>query len=156
MTTTRTATLNDLSILLGFEQGIIKTERAFDSTLGNDPINYYDLARLITSPEAEVIVAEEYGEIVGSGYAVIKTAESFLNHERYIYLGFMFVKEDHRGKGINKQVLDALLEWARRQGLSEIRLQVYDENIPAKKAYLKAGFQPYMLVMRMDIQQNRS
>lgn len=155
MVITRSATINDLPVLLEFEQGIIKTERPFDITLDEDPIHYYDLAQLILSPEAEVVVAEENGEIIGSGYAKIKEAEPFLNHERYVYLGFMFVKEEYRGKGINKLVLDTLLHWARQQGLSEIRLQVYAENLPAQNAYLKAGFQPYMLVMRMDINKSK-
>jgi ribosomal protein S18 acetylase RimI-like enzyme len=151
MVTTRTATLNDLAILLSFEQGVIKAERPFDTTLREDPINYYDLSHLITAPDAEVVVAEENGEIIGSGYALIKKAQPFLKHQQFAYLGFMYVKEEYRGQGVNKKVLDTLLGWARKQGLTEIRLEVYAGNEPAQKAYEKAGFQPLLTEMRMGL-----
>ncbi|WP_240183051.1 GNAT family N-acetyltransferase [Pedobacter jeongneungensis] len=48
-------------------------------------------------------------------------------------------------------ILKALINWAKTKGLSEIRLEVYDENIAAKKAYLKAGFKPNLLEMRMEV-----
>jgi hypothetical protein len=36
----RKATIDDLPVLLQFEQGIISAERPFDSTLLPDPISY--------------------------------------------------------------------------------------------------------------------
>ncbi len=63
---TRPATPADLSILLTFEQGIIAAERPYDQTLRPDPISYYDIGELIASPEAEVIVAELDGVLIGS------------------------------------------------------------------------------------------
>ena len=47
----RTATLDDIDILLEFEQGVIKAERPFDVTLGADPITYYNLEELIVISE---------------------------------------------------------------------------------------------------------
>ena len=67
----RTATLDDIDILLEFEQGVIKAERPFDVTLGADPITYYNLEELIVSDDASLVVAEIEGEIISSGYALI-------------------------------------------------------------------------------------
>ena len=137
--------------MLEFEKGIVDTERPFDITLKDGEIHYYDLLELIRSPESEVVVAEIDGELVGSGYAQIRKADLFLKHTHFAYLGFMYVTPSFRGKGINQLLLEALITWAKAKGISEIRLDVYDENIVAKNAYLKAGFKPIILTMRRSI-----
>ncbi|WP_422361376.1 GNAT family N-acetyltransferase [Reichenbachiella sp.] len=147
----RPATQEDLPILHEFEQGIITAERPFDPTLKPDPINYYDLKALVESDRASVIVAEDQGQLVASGYANIVEAKDFYKHTRYAYLGFMFVKPDYRGKGIITQILDELKSWSKAKGINEIRLEVYSENDPAVRAYEKAGFKKHMVEMRMDI-----
>lgn len=149
---TRTATLADLDTLLQFEQGIVAAERPFDPTLKAGEIHYYDLAALILSPEAEVVVAEVANEIVGSGYAQIRPGKDYNKHERFAYLGFMYVKPAYRGQGVNGLVLNALIVWCKSQGIAEIRLEVYAENTVAKRAYEKAGFTPNLLEMRMNLE----
>lgn len=147
---TREATQDDLKILLEFEQGIVSAERPFNSTLIDGEIHYYDLNEFIQSPDAILIVAEEDGMIVGSGYALIKKSEKdYNNFKSYAYLGFMFVKPEYRGKGINKLITDELVSWAQSRNISEIRLDVYAQNESAIKAYEKAGFEPLLLTMRM-------
>ena len=150
--TVRKATLNDLPVLLEFEQGVIVAERPFDPTIKEGRINYYDINELITSQYSEVFVAEFNGEIVASGYAKIKTDRHYLKHAQQGYLGFMFVSETHRGKRINKMIIDALLKWCKSQHIFEIRLDVYEDNIPAIKAYEKIGFKKHMINMRLDIE----
>jgi GNAT superfamily N-acetyltransferase len=147
----RPATLNDLPILLEFEQGIVETERHFDCTLKPGAINYYDLKDLIVSPIAEVVVAEIENEIIASGYALIKKADNFLQHSEFAHLGFMYVKPAHRGKGVNQKIVEALKQWAITKQITEIRLQVYAENTAAVKAYEKFGFASYMLEMRLGL-----
>jgi len=145
----RKAKIDELETLLGFEQGIIKAERPFDPTLKDGEIHYYDLEKLILSPESEVLVAVVGDEIVGSGYAQIRKADDFLKHERFAYLGFMYVKPAHRGRGVVQAILDALKKWTLEKGLTEIRLEVYNANTAAVRAYEKAGFKPNLLEMRM-------
>jgi len=149
--TIRTATLADLETLLTFEQGIITAERPFDQTLDNDPISYYDIAAMIKAPHIEVVVAENDGEIIGSGYARIEDAKPYLKHQKYAYLGFMYVKSEHRGKGVNQLVIKKLQEWCIAQGINECRLEVYDENTAAIKAYEKLGFSKLLITMRIGI-----
>ena len=145
----RKASLKDLNILLEFEQGVITAERPFDPTLAEDPISYYDLKNLIASEDAEVIVVENDAMIVASGYALKKSARHYLDHEFYSYLGFMYTHPDFRGKGVNSLVVEALKEWSFSKGLTEIRLTVYDENLPALRAYEKIGFKKHIIEMRI-------
>ena len=147
----RIATLNDLPVLLKFEQGVIEAERPFDPTLKEGEIVYYDISELITSPNSEVFVAEIENEIVASGYAKIKFDRPYLKHEKQGYLGFMYVSEKQRGKQLNQLIVNALLKWCKSQNVLEIRLDVYDDNIPALSAYQKVGFKKHMINMRLDI-----
>ncbi|GAB3503692.1 GNAT family N-acetyltransferase [Emticicia fontis] len=148
----RAARKEEIDLLIAFEQGIVEAERPFDSTLKEGEIHYYDLLHLIESPIAEVVVAEFNGELIGSGYALIKEAKPYQKHTHYAYLGFMYVKPEYRGQGINKAILEALKQWAISQNIREIRLEVYDENIIAKKAYEKAGFKANLLEMRLELE----
>ena len=144
----RPARLDDLDFLLEFEQAMIEAERPYDPTIKRGPTRYYDLPRLIESPDAEIVVAEIDGVVIASGYARIEKAEEYYEHTHHSYLGFMYVVPEHRGKGVNKRVLDKLLAWSQKRGVGEIRLEVYTENAAAIRAYEKAGFESNILTMR--------
>lgn len=149
--TTRQATLNDLPTLLRFEQGVIAAERPFDPTLKDDPLQYYDLPALIASPDVQLVVAESGSEIIGCGYARIETSKHYLKHRQHAYLGFMYVDPEHRGKGVNQVIVNALKKWTRSKGLTEITLEVYHGNAIAIRAYEKAGFAKYIVEMRLGL-----
>jgi GNAT superfamily N-acetyltransferase len=147
----RKATSPDLEILLTFEQGIIETERPFDVTLKKGRISYYDLREIIAQDDAEIAVAELNGVIIASGYATIENSKPYLRHEKHAHLGFMFVSPLHRGKGINRLVIEFLKQWAVSKNIHELRLDVYFENTSAIHAYEKIGFSKHMIEMRMSI-----
>ena len=147
----RSATLKDLPALKACEQGIISAERPYDHTLKPDPISYYDLGERVRSEDAEVAVIELEGEIIATGYAEKRPSKPYVASEHHAFLGFMFVHPDHRGKGLNRILTDYLLDWARRRGLTEIRLTVYSDNDPAIRAYEKTGFKPYITEMRFNL-----
>ena len=147
----RPATHYDLETLLEFEQGVIEAERPFDITLKRGATRYYDLEEMITASHIELVVAELDGELVGSGYVRIEHAKPYLQHLKYGYLGFMYVKPENRGKGINQIIIERLKSWSTAQGVNELRLEVYCLNEPAIKAYEKIGFVKHMFEMRLGI-----
>lgn len=79
----RPATVKDLPILLTFEEGIIKTERAFNTTLKEGEIHYYDLSKMIANENAQVLVVELNSEIVASGFVQILDSEAFNKFDKY-------------------------------------------------------------------------
>lgn len=147
--TIRTATPADLSTLRTFEQGVIAAERPFDPTLRADPIRYYDLEGLLDSANAALLVAEEDGLLLGSGYVRLDPSEPFLQHAQYGLVGFIFVVPERRGQGISAAVIRTLGDWAALRGVHELRLEVYPANAPAVRAYEKLGFAPHLLTMRL-------
>lgn len=149
--TTRTAKLEDLEILLTFEQGIITAERPFDPTLKDGIIHYYDIKEMILADDVEVIVATVDDKVIGSGYARIETPKPYLKHQKFAYLGFMYVVPEYRGLGVIGHVLRSLYTWVKSKDIDEVRLDVYDENAGAVRAYEKAGFQKHLVNMRLSL-----
>jgi GNAT superfamily N-acetyltransferase len=149
--TVRKATEADLDILHEFEQGVINAERPFDVTLRPGLIHYYDLKVLIHSPQAHLVVAESGNRVIASGYARIDESKAYLRHTHHAYLGFMYVVPEFRGQGVNKIIMGALKQWSKEQNVHELRLQVYENNAPAIRAYEKTGFAKHMVEMRFNL-----
>lgn len=153
---TRKADIDDINLLLEFEQEIIAAELPFDSTLKEGEIHYYDLEELVKASDTQVLVAVINDEIIGSGYSSIRQAKDYLKHKQYAYIGFMYVKPEYRGKGVNRQILDALEKWTIDRGITEMRLEVYKDNSAAVRAYEKFGFNTHLLEMRKEAKRRYS
>lgn len=147
----RPANLGDLETLLDFEQAIIEYERPMVADMMTDKFNYYDLKELILSDNARVLVAEQSGQLVGSGYAKVKRSRNYLTDEYHSFLGFMYVDPQYRGKGINGMIVNELINWSKNRGLNIVRLTVFEENGSAIKAYQKIGFKKEVIEMRLVI-----
>lgn len=148
----RPAVLNDIDVLLEFERGMIEAEQPFDDAIRTDEaVRYYDLEEMIVPPHIELVVAELDSELIGCGYARIEDSKPYLKHRQHAYLGFMYVAPEHRGKGVNKRIIEALEQWSASQGVTEMRLEVYTNNPSAIRAYEKCGYSGYLLDMRKSL-----
>ncbi len=149
----RTAKIEDLPTLLDFEQKIIEAERPMDPTLIQDKkISYYSISDYIQSDHTEVVVAEINGEIAGSGYGQVRDRLDYFKQKQLGYIGFMYVKEEHRGKGVSQAIIKYLCNWFKSRDLEEIRLTVYEKNPRAIRAYEKAGFEKHLIEMRFNLE----
>lgn len=147
----RLATLDDLPILDSFMEGLVNAERPMDPTIKDGEVIYYKLSDFINAEDAVLYVVQIEDEIVASGYAKIKDDRHYLKHKKQGYLGFMFVPEEHRGKGYNKLIVNALKKWCKTKNINEIRLDVYNNNTSAIRAYEKAGFKKHLITMRLNL-----
>lgn len=152
----RDAVIDDLSQLLEFEQKLIAYERGFDPNLKAGEIHYYDIKKYILDPEIKVVVAEHEQLVIGSGYGLIKSSVSYKNPETFVYLGFMYVEDDFRGRGVNQAIIQSIFDWGNKKGHDEFQLDVYSENESALLAYKKSGFKPYLQKMRIKRPLNNS
>ncbi|KAF7765010.1 hypothetical protein PCIT_b1132 [Pseudoalteromonas citrea] len=143
----RAATEADLSKLEELEQAIITAERPFNQTLKIEGAKYYDLPALITSGDSLLLIVELEGEIISTGYVQIRDSKQSLIHEKHGYLGFMYVEPQYRGKGINKLVIERLIEWAKVKNIHDFYLDVYSSNRAAVSAYKKLGFDDTLVEM---------
>jgi GNAT superfamily N-acetyltransferase len=146
----REASLNDKPILLEFEQEVLRAERPYNSVIKLVDACYYDMDDLLNSPTTYLLVAEARDKVVGSGYAQLRASKQSLLHDTHSYLGFMYVVPEYRGRGVNKGILERLIHWSKKQGVSDCYLDVYSENKAAIRAYEKVGFENSMIEMKFN------
>lgn len=144
----RQAVIPDLNKLLILEQKVVEAERPFNSSIKNSKPKYYDLDKLISEDDSYLLVAEDEGVIVATGYSQIQLSKESLEHERHAYLGFMYVSPKYRGQGLNKNIIDRLITWSKNQGVNDHYLEVYSGNSSAIRAYEKFGFNPCLIEMK--------
>lgn len=147
----RTATHEDLPILLEFEQGLINAERPMDPLLKREKSHYYNLPKMLDNDNIEIVIAEIDGKPVGSGYGKIIKAIQCFTYEHYCYLGFMYTAPEARRKGVNKAVMQYLYNWSESRGVYEVRLDVYPNNPAAIKSYESVGMRKGLQMMRVDL-----
>ena len=147
----RKAKPEDLPVLIEFMKGLVEAERPMDPTIKDGHVVYYDLSEIMGNDNSDLYVVELNNELVASGYAKIKEDRPYLKHDKQGYLGFMFVPEKHRGNGYNKLIMDVLLKWCKARHIDEIRLDVYEDNPSAIRAYEKVGLKKHLINMRMNI-----
>ena len=147
----RSAIPQDIQDLRRFEQGIIAAERAFDPTLKSGRIQYYDIERMLVADDVQFVVAQRGDELVACGFARIDNAETYLSHMKQGYLGLMYVDPHYRGQSISSGIIERLKQWCCKKGVTELRLEVYSDNLAAIAAYEKAGFSKHMIEMRLRL-----
>lgn len=109
------------------------TENWFDlrDRLAKDPLIFRDMVAAIGLPKA-FASSRAGGRTVSIAYGVLcrgmLVVESVATHP------------DHRGKGLAKRTVGALMNWARGAGADKACLQVLSDNHPALAVYRALGF----------------
>jgi GNAT superfamily N-acetyltransferase len=91
-------------------------------------------------PTAEVLLAEEGGRAVG--FALFFQNYSTFLAKPGIYLEDLFVEPEFRGKGLGKQLLQAIARLAVERGCGRFEWAVLDWNEPAIGFYRSLGARP--------------
>ena len=149
--TTREATLEDVSALLGLEQNIIDSERPYDQFIKEENVSYYDIPKLISESDSHMIIMESDGKIIGCGYAQIRESKSCHTHDNHCYLGFIYLDAEYRGRALGHKIIEALKAWGTSQGTNHFQLDVFSENKAAVRAYEKAGFKKGLVKMELVV-----
>jgi GNAT superfamily N-acetyltransferase len=105
------------------------------------------LAALLASPGGHIAIArDQASRAVGMATAqlVISTAEGAPS----AWIEDVVVREDWRGKGLGRALLDAVLAWARSQGAVRAQLLADLDNAPALAFYDRLDWQPTRLGAR--------
>ncbi len=90
-------------------------------------------------------VAESDGEWVGTATVLRRPAGSVDHHGRPVTAARgdvvgVFIRQEHRGRGIVEALFDAAARWAASLGDSALTLDVHVDNARAQAAYRRAGF----------------
>jgi len=94
-----------------------------------------------TMPEAN-FVAQIEGELVGFIQVGLRSHAEGCDVSRPVgYIEGWFVREDHRGRGIGRELIQAAEEWARNQRCREMASDALIDNQPSQKAHAACGFE---------------
>jgi GNAT superfamily N-acetyltransferase len=111
-----------------------------------------DLARYLFGdrPAAEVLIAEVDGSPVG--FALFFSTFSTFRGQPGLYLEDLFVKPEHRGRGIGKALLANVARVAVDRGCGRLEWSVLDWNTPSIEFYRSQGAVPMdeWTVFRVD------
>jgi putative acetyltransferase len=105
---------------------------SFNTALYPAESNHFDPPEQLAAARSIFLVVERDGQIVGCGAA--KHCGEWAEIKR------MFLKPSARGAGLATIVLDRLIDWARTEGLTVVRLETGDKSEGALKLYRRAGF----------------
>ena len=116
-------------------------------TNGSDEIFTADIESCLSgSPYIDGYVFDEDKTI--QGYAMLAKSFSTEFGRQCVWVEDVFIKPEHRGKGIGKQLLSFVVQ---KYPEAVIRLEVENENEPAVELYKKSGFDflPYEQMIRL-------
>jgi len=101
----------------------------------NNDVEFATFADKYAAPKGCVLLAELEGAIVGC-VAMREVTPGICEMKR------MYVREDARGSHIGRELAERLIQEARAAGYREMRLDVQEKSIPARKLYADLGFVP--------------
>jgi len=121
----RTATRQDIGVLLSIEQSSFSTDR----------ISRASFYRFIRRGNARLLVADT-GVHTVAGYVLLLTRKG----SRRARIHSLATHPDWRGKGVGALLLGAALSTAREWHFNDVWLEVREENSAARKLYESNGF----------------
>ncbi|MCD9618596.1 GNAT family N-acetyltransferase [Chryseobacterium gleum] len=97
------------------------------------------LSKHILNPDSEIkcLIAESDTEIIG--YATFFKQFSTWDAGYYMYVDCLFLKENARGNGTGKQIMELIKSYSKEQGCPIIQWQTPGFNIRAIKFYILLG-----------------
>src|SRR6266542_7085738 len=135
MLTIRSATRNDIGLILRFIRELAAYERAPDAVKATEA----DLERDGFGAESRfrVVIAEWEGE--PAGFALFFYNYSTWEGRAGLFLEDLFVRPEFRGRGIGKGLLVYLAQIAVRENCARFQWQVLDWNAPSIQFYESLG-----------------
>ena len=132
----RKPTLGDIGWVISIHGEIYSRQFHFDSTfeinITQKVASFYEQINDFNI----LLIAENNGERVGS------IAVS-LQSEKSAFINFLLVRDEYRGRGVARKLMDKVIQRSRDYGLESIRLETYSCLVDARGMYIKYGFKLY-------------
>ncbi len=105
---------------------------------------------LLKRENSEIFIAEDRNRSF-LGYIFIGEGTNMITGHVHGFIYDIFVKEEYRGKGVGKILLEEAQNYCRKKGYSTIGLMVSTKNQEAIKFYIETGFTATQMFMEKEL-----
>lgn len=109
------------------------------------------LRTLMARDDAIAVVASEATEVIGYAVGRITNLPSFFERRHRGYIHDVFVREGFRRRGVGRRLVEEILAWFRRRGVTLVELTVAANNDAAISFWERLGFHIYMFQMKTEL-----
>ena len=146
------ASLRDMSNGLQAAERLMEADRAI---WPEDAAGYVDdILAEVAARNGRIFLAEAAGAAIGyvscwHGYEDDRMVDE--SARNYLYVSDLYVVDAWRGRGVAGALLAAAEAHGRALSLNQMRIGVLAANHGARRAYAKAGFQEYDMILRKKL-----
>ncbi|MGD8478116.1 MAG: GNAT family N-acetyltransferase [Burkholderiales bacterium] len=133
----------DIPALLSLLQALFAIEKDFEADADRQRRGLQALINA-SGEQAVLLVARVEDSVVGM--ASVQLAISTAQGAPSAWIEDVIVSERHRGKGIGRALLHAVVGWASDQGATRAQLLADRDNAAALSFYARCGLQPTNLI----------
>ncbi len=136
----RPATEDDVPVLLELVAELAAYEKKPEAATGTRADYAAALFPKDHSPAVTAFVAESDGKVVGMAIWFVTFSTWTARHG--LWLEDLYVKPEHRGKGLGADLMSALAQVCIQRGYPRMEWTVLDWNTPAIEVYRHIGAEP--------------
>ena len=151
----RMATVRDVRVLAGLWREMMEFHRSLDPAFQFGPEAQTTIERhlreTIRSTGGCVFIAESGHRIVGYVLGEVQERKPIYPAGRYGFISDLAVTEARRRQGIGRALVEALLSWFKRHGVTAIELFILETNPVSTAFWESMGFRHYLRLLRRDL-----
>lgn len=142
------AMLNEIPEINDMLTDLIQDERKnYDSNINENYKVQEFYEKLIDNEDKIILVARDNDIILGYVYGFIQDNGNLFNN-KIAKLDALFVKEQYRGNGIARSLMNEFINWAREKEVAYLELSVCKGNTNAINLYKNEGFSINKICLR--------
>lgn len=145
------AKLHDIEEINNMLTNLIQDERKnYDDNINENykVKNFYE--QFTNNKDACILIAKYNNETLGYVYGFIQNNGNIFN-KNIAQIDALFVKEQYRGNGISKKLIQEFTKWAKDKGCSYVELSVCNNNLKAINLYKNEGFKTEKLILKKKV-----
>jgi ribosomal protein S18 acetylase RimI-like enzyme len=109
------------------------------------------LSSQLEDPDKAVLVADRDGDVIGYAYAAMEGYDYMSLRGPAGILHDVIVDPEHRGRGVGRLLLGAMLEFFRSRGVQRVVLSTAEQNEAAQRLFARMGFRRTMIEMTLEL-----
>ena len=153
----RAATKADLGPLGRLGALLVKEHHEFDGRRFLAPTSrtadHYAsfLGSQLDDPDTILLVAENAAKVIGYAYGALAGYDYISLRGPAALLHDLIVDPDHRGRGVGRLLLEAMLSQGQSRGAPRIVLSTAEQNVAAQRFFERMGFRRTMVEMTREM-----